>query len=114
MRRQMEAFLQHLRGERRLSPHTVAGYERDLENVFRFCRQRGIDSWQALTANHLRTFVAERHQHGLSGRSLRRALSALRGLYRFLLRDETAAHNPAQGLSAPKSSKRLPKTLSPD
>lgn len=114
MRRHVDAFLEHLRGERRLSKHTVVGYERDLDAVLAFCRRRDIASWESLTHTHLRTFVAERHQHGLSGRSLQRLLSAVRSLYRYLMRVDVAHHNPAQGIKTPKTPKRLPKTLSTD
>jgi integrase/recombinase XerC len=114
MRRQVDAFLDHLRGERRLSSHTVAAYGRDLDGLLAFCRKRGIASWQALTDSQLRTFVAERHQQGLSGRSLQRVLSAVRSLYRYLLRVDAARHNPAKGIKTPKTPKRLPKTLGTD
>jgi integrase/recombinase XerC len=62
----------------------------------------------------VRTFVAERHQQDLSGRSLRRALSAIRTFYRYLLRAEAVSHNPAQSIKTPKTPKRLPKTLNVD
>jgi integrase/recombinase XerC len=107
-------FLAHLRGERRLSPHTVLGYGHDLAQLLAFCRAREIGSWSELTTAQLRLFVAERHHGGLSGRSLQRLLSGVRAFYRFLLQRDLAQHNPAVGIKAPKSSKRLPKTLSAD
>lgn len=107
-------FLRHLQGERRLSPHTIAAYDFDLQRLLAFCHQRRIDSWSELTDAQLRTFVAERHHHGLSGRSLQRMLCAVRALYRYLLQNDAAAHNPAQGIRAPKSPKRLPKALGAD
>ncbi len=110
----LSEFLRHLQGERRLSPHTVAAYGRDLQQLLEFCRQRDIASWDALTGAQLRLFVAERHHQGLSGRSLQRLLSAVRAFYRYLLRAGVASNNPAQGLKAPKSPKRLPKAISAD
>lgn len=111
---QLGEFLRHLRGERRLSAHTVEAYGSDLSQLFQFCLRHKIDSWQQLTSAQLRLFVAERHHHGVSGRSLQRALSSVRALYRYLLRIDAAAHNPAQGMTAPKAPKRLPKTLDTD
>lgn len=111
---QLNAFLRHLRGERRLSAHTVAAYGRDLQKLLDFCRHRGFASWDALSGAQLRVFVAERHRRGLSGRSLQRLLSAVRTFYGYLLRGDAAAHNPAHGIKAPKSPKRLPKALSAD
>jgi integrase/recombinase XerC len=114
MRSQVESFLGHLRGERRLSAHTILAYERDLQSLIAFCGKRGIVSWAALTNLQLRTFVAERHQQGLSGRSLQRLLSAVRTFYRHLRRIGAVNHNPAQGVKTPKTPKRLPKILSAD
>jgi integrase/recombinase XerC len=114
MRQQVDAFLDQLRGERRLSAHTIAAYRRDLDSLLAFCQKRRIDSWSALTNQQLRTLVAERHQQGLSGKSLQRLLSAVRSLYRYLLRMEVVQQSPAQSVKTPKTPKRLPKTLSAD
>ena len=48
---------------------------------------------------------------GQSSRSLARLLSATRGLYQYLLREGRCRHDPANGLSAPKSPRKLPRTL---
>jgi len=111
---QLGEFLRHLRGERRLSAHTIAAYGSDLAQLFQFCRRLGVESWDALSSAQLRAFVAERHHHGLSGRSLQRVLSAVRAFYRYLLRLDVATHNPAHGIKAPKAPKRLPQALDAD
>jgi integrase/recombinase XerC len=111
---QLGEFLRHLRGERRMSEHTIAAYGSDLAQLFQFCRQHGVASWDALTGAQLRVFVAERHHRGLSGRSLQREMSAVRAFYRYLLRIDAATHNPAQGIKTPKAPKRLPKALDTD
>jgi site-specific recombinase XerC len=54
------------------------------------------------------------HRRGLSGKSIQRLLSSIRSLYRFLMKRHRVAHNPAQGVSAPKSSRKLPEVLNPD
>ncbi len=110
----VDRFLQHLRHERRLSQHTVDNYSRDLQRIMQWCLQQGITAWGQLQQHQLRRFVAARHRHGLSGKSLQRELSALRGLYRYLLREGEAENSPAQGLRAPKSGQRLPVTLDAD
>jgi integrase/recombinase XerC len=67
-----------------------------------------------VTEHHVRAFVAARRRGGASGRSVQRALSALRSFYRYLLREGLAGSSPAQGLRAPKSPRKLPATLDPD
>ena len=71
-------ILRYLAVERGMSPLTVASYARELATLADFCRRRGLVDWQALDERLVRTYAAERHQRGLSGRSIQRALSATR------------------------------------
>jgi integrase/recombinase XerC len=112
--RQLAAFLAHLQNERQLSPHTLSSYRRDLEQVLIWLRQQGWDAWQALDSHQVRAYIAQRHRLGLSGKSLQRELSALRGLFRYLLREGLSQVNPAQGVRAPKAPRKLPALLDAD
>ncbi|MEG9622796.1 tyrosine recombinase XerC [Pseudomonas guariconensis] len=114
MERQLEAYCAHLRNERQMSEHTQLAYRRDLQKVIKFCAAQGITDWKALQVQQLRQMVARLHQHGQSARSLARLLSAVRGLYRYLNREDLCQHNPANGLAAPKGERRLPKVLDTD
>lgn len=110
----IERFLTHLQYERGLSPHTVVNYRRDLAKIEAFCDRNGIGGWGELDAQKVRTLVAAHHQGGLSGRSIQRLLSAFRGFYAYLQREGVIDHNPAQGVSAPKGKRQLPRTLDVD
>ncbi len=110
----LERFLEHLASERRCSARTCSAYRRDLDALDAFRRRRGIGDWALLTAAEVRAFAAERHRAGLSGRSVQRMLSAVRSFYRFLLREGLAAANPAASVPAPRSGRRLPRTLDAD
>lgn len=110
----LDAFLEDQTHERRLSAHTVAGYRRDLQKAADFLRERGIEHWEDADVHVIRALVATLHRRGLSGKSLQRLLSSLRGLYRWLIREARVRDNPAEGLSAPRSGRPLPATLDPD
>lgn len=114
MQADLEAFLEHLRSERQMSAHTLDGYRRDLSKVLAWCEQEQLAAWAALDTARLRRLVARLHQQGQSGRSLARLLSAVRGLYRYLLREGRCQHDPAAGLSPPKGERRLPHALDAD
>ena len=107
-------YLRHLASERRLSPLTVQHYTRDLTQAGEILVQRGVHDWAAVTSHDVRQLVAALHRRGIGGRSLQRLLSALRSYYQYLLREGLARDNPALGISAPKSPRRLPKTLDAD
>jgi len=110
----LEKFLRHLGDERRLSPLTLLHYGRDLAQCAAYCDGAGVAGWEKLTTAEVRGWVAAMHRRGLSGKSIQRALSALRSFYRYLLREQAVARNPASGVTAPKSARRLPKTLTAD
>lgn len=110
----LDAFYRHLRNERQLSPRTLEAYRHDLEGLRDFLVSRQLGRWQELDTPQLRLFVAQRHQAGLSGRSLQRLLSAVRSLYSYLIRERLCKHNPALDLRAPKSPRKLPKALDAD
>jgi integrase/recombinase XerC len=110
----IEAFLGYLAVERRLSANTLDAYRRDLSDLAAWMDGQGIASWEALGQEPLRSYVAAAHRRGLSGKSLQRRLSAVRSFYRHLNRLHTRELNPAMGLRAPKSARRLPQVLDAD
>ncbi|MCF8016141.1 MAG: tyrosine recombinase XerC [Chromatiaceae bacterium] len=110
----LPSFLGHLANERRVSPHTLSNYRRDLERIARWRREQGIQAWSDLRDESIRRYVATRHRMGIGGRTLARELSALRTFFDYLLRERLVSHNPARGLRAPKSARRLPSSLDAD
>lgn len=110
----LEAFLASLAVERRMSPHTLDAYRRDLSDLAGWMLDNGIGDWARLKQEALRGYVAGAHRRGLSGKSLQRRLSAIRSFYRHLNRDRAAELNPALGLRAPKAPRKLPQVLDPD
>ena len=107
----VDRYLEHLRVERRSSPHTIAAYGRDLK---RFAEEVGGTPSAAIGTAEIRRFAARLHARGLSPRSIARHLSSVRGLFAYLVRRGDVGANPASGVRAPKLRERLPKTLDVD
>lgn len=107
-------FIHHLRYERRLSPHTLSNYQRDLLAFADWQQEHQAPDWPGLKQAHVRDYVAQAHRQGLSGKSLQRRLSSLRSLFRYLQRERLITDNPAEGVRAPKVQRRLPATLDAD
>jgi integrase/recombinase XerC len=107
----LRGYLEHLSNERRLSPHTLRNYARDIDALIALAEPARLDR---LGVHEIRRFVAQLHGRGLDGRSLARMLSAWRGFYRYLARDHGYVTNPCLGMRAPKAAKKLPRSLSPD
>jgi integrase/recombinase XerC len=104
-------YLQHLAAERRLSPHTVTAYRRDLANLTRLTGDKPLAT---LTVTDIRSTIMKLRSQGLSATSVARQLSSWRGFYTFACRRLGYASNPCNGLRPPKAAKTLPQILSPD
>ena len=111
MRAQIEKFLTAMSGH---SAHTVAGYRRDLVRFAGHCETAGVGEWAEVDIHLVRHYVAVRRQQGASARTIARALSALRSLFKYLAERGIVAANPAQTVRAPKAARRLPKALDVD
>jgi integrase/recombinase XerD len=109
----IDAYLDHLRVERRLSAHTVESYARDLRSLSKFAaaRRRPVDT---LDRQALEAFVRRQMARGLSPRSTARVVAAVRGFYRFLTLDRRLDASPADDLRPPRAWAPLPKFLSLD
>lgn len=107
----VDAWLDHLRVERRRSTNTVDSYARDLDHLRRFAAASG-EPLQMLDRHALEAFVRELMGRGLSPRSVARIVSATRGFYRYLLVGRHIASNPADDLQPPRAWAALPKYLS--
>jgi integrase/recombinase XerD len=107
----IDAFLDHLRVERRLAAHTLESYARDLAALAAYAEARG-KAPQALRRQDLEGFVRQQISRGMSPRSVARSVAAIRGYYRFLVLDRHLAGSPADQLQPPRAWPALPKFLS--
>jgi integrase/recombinase XerC len=104
----LKRFLVHLDEGRGYSGHTVAAYGRDLNCFAGYLSSLQIAKWAQVDIQNVRAYAAWRHRKGLSGRSLQRALSALRAFFRFLGHEGQVNGNPAQHVRAPRATGKLP------
>ena len=107
----VDSYLQHLAAERRLSPHTVTAYQRDLAQLTLLTAGKPLAE---LTVTDIRGAIVKLRSHNLSAASVARHLSSWRGFYVFACRRLGYASNPCLGLRPPKAAKALPQVLSPD
>ena len=96
-----------LRDEKRASPHTCLAYERDLADFLAFLTEhRGappaLADLSSLATTDFRAWLAARSQGGLQRSSIARALSTLRGFFRWLRRRGLADNAALAVLRTPK------------
>jgi integrase/recombinase XerD len=98
--------------ERGLAPNTLAAYDRDLRKLLEFAEARQV-SVLDLKQGDVAEFIGSLRERGLQARSQARAVFALRGFYRFTLREGLTDHDPMENLRAPKAFRGLPRYLTP-
>ncbi|HSE14245.1 MAG TPA: site-specific tyrosine recombinase XerD [Candidatus Deferrimicrobium sp.] len=106
----LDAFLLHLKTERRLSGNTLAAYGADLRRFSSFLADRGIDAGKFTRTDFL-DHLTRLRDAGLSARSTARHVSTLRSFFRFLVREGILAASPVSGVKAPRLGRPLPKYL---
>jgi integrase/recombinase XerC len=112
----VDAWLSWLRSEKRASPHSLEAYERDLAAFLAFLTEhRGelptLAALRGLGRTDLRAWLAARAGRGLKATSTARALSVVRGFFRFLARRGLAENAAVTGLRNPKLPRAVPKAL---
>lgn len=111
----IEAFVESLLHERRLSPHTARAYQRDLRELTQFLRQQKgaapdlADFDQVAVRRFLATLFSRNESSTIS-----RKLSSLRSFGEFLVRRGEWKDNPLRLIGMPRAKKTLPRFLDVD
>lgn len=108
----LEGFRDYLALESGSSPHTVAGYGRDVLRMATYARQRGARAPGSVSPDTVRDFIYHLKDLGLAPTSIRRQISSLRTYYRFLIAEGHATRDPSERFDLPKTWRRLPEVLS--
>lgn len=111
LEREIAAFIEHLECARKLSPHTVRSYRSDLEAYAMWVQREGVLPLSVST-RQLRRYLAELTRARYSSRTINRHLSAIRGLYRWMVDRGVTTSNATDALASPKIAHTLPATMS--
>ena len=109
----VDAFLNYITVEKGLARNTIVAYSRDLMEFCSYLDTQGGIEVKAAGPRHIIGFLAALRDRGLSARSQARILTVLRGVYRFLQREDLLpGADPTSHLPLPKIGRRLPETPS--
>jgi integrase/recombinase XerC len=107
-------YVNYLEVERNASRYTVRNYTHDLLDFFTFLKNKDIKSLNEVDRLMVREYLAHLVQSGFVKSSIARRLSAIRSLYRYLLREQIVSSSPVATTTSPKLDKRLPDFLTPN
>ena len=108
----LDLYLTHLAAVRGLAANTLEAYAEDLQDAARYLAQAGVQSWRQVDSLHVLAYLAQAATRGLAPASRARRLSALRGLFRWLVESGALAADPLAGLEGPRRHQGLPHFLS--
>ncbi|MDR2177836.1 MAG: tyrosine-type recombinase/integrase [Treponema sp.] len=103
-------YLSYLRAVRGVSGRTIQAYGKDLSHFAVYCANQSLDL-EKLNTGELRGFIADQSAEGAAAVSVNRALSSIRGFYRWMVRFGRRQDNPCGVLRNLKSPKSLPSFL---
>jgi integrase/recombinase XerD len=112
METKLDLYLDYLTVEKGLAANTRASYSADLLKLLTYLKDRGIGDWSQVGYSEIMGFLSHCQGQGLAPRSRARLLSALRGFFKFMVRDSHLGENPVANLTSPRLRRQLPSVLS--
>jgi integrase/recombinase XerD len=112
MEQYLDLFLDYLAVERGLAANTRASYSSDLLGFLNYLKAQGVRNWNQVRFSNVMAYLAGLQKQGLAPRSRARQLAALRGFFKFMVRDNHLAENPVANMTSPRLPRNLPAVLS--
>ncbi len=110
----LEAFINDLTHIRRLSPHTVSAYQRDVTHWQTAMAAEGLNQIEEVSNLHLKNYFMQLSARGLAPKTLARKRASIKALFDHQIRQGHADVNPMDLISTPKLDRKLPEVLDVD
>ncbi|AKP52297.1 tyrosine-type recombinase/integrase [Cyclobacterium amurskyense] len=103
------SFISYLEHEKRVSPHTVLAYRKDLEQFFLFINTAfGLENAEDAGHAEIRAWMVDLIEEGLEVATVNRKMATLRSFYKFLLHSEIINQDPTFKIRSLKKGRNLP------
>ncbi len=104
----LEEYLTYLKIEKNYSDMTISSYRIDIEEFLNYVDVQRLNLVK-IKYNDVHSFLKELNDKKDSNSTISRKISALRGFYKYLLKEEYCEKNPFSLVSLPKKEKKLPR-----
>jgi integrase/recombinase XerD len=109
----IKGFKAYLQLERSLSGHSIEAYLHDIEKLIQYLQLNNIQQGpDQLKLETLREFIRWINELGMMPTSQARIISGIKAFYKYLLMEDLITKNPSELLEAPRTTRKLPDTLS--
>ncbi|MFK7787476.1 MAG: tyrosine-type recombinase/integrase, partial [Crocinitomicaceae bacterium] len=96
--------------ERGLAENSIFAYQNDVKKLMDFCASQELSPTD-VTMNHLKKFVTELYDLGLSARTQSRIISGIKQFYYFLVLEGEIKNDPSELIETPRIGRKLPEVL---
>ncbi len=110
----IDNYLRELSSIRRYSNHTLRNYSNDLSKFYDFCTNHSKNNIEEINEKFIKSFLVSLNEDDLDKVSITRALSTLRGLFKYSFQKDFIKENPSAYIKNPKLTRRLPEIVSTD
>lgn len=104
----LEEYLTYLKVQKNYSDKTINSYKIDIEEFFSYLKTVNLDICD-IKYNDIHMFLKCLNDKQNTNTTISRKISALRGFYKYLLKEEVVVQNPFSLVTMPKKEKKLPK-----
>jgi len=113
MQELLTKYFNYLLIERGIAQNTLESYGRDLRRFLLFVREdKKLAEVGQITPTVITEYLVKVREEGLAANSMNRSLAALRGFYKYLLREKIVRENPLANIELAKVWMKLPDTIS--
>ncbi|AEF17238.1 MULTISPECIES: site-specific tyrosine recombinase [Thermoanaerobacterium] len=107
----VQAFIDFLKNEKKLSDNTVESYKRDITQFIGYLKENNIEYYDVNKITIISYLNFLKHKN-MSQSTISRHLSSIKSFYQYLFMNKFIDKEPAYTLDAPKIEKKVPLTLS--
>ena len=111
MRNKVDEFLTWLELEQGRQPRTIEAYRYELDRFLSYTEEKEIRSWEAVSKSNIRNYLGQLARSN-NNSSRARALSSIKSIFNFFLREEYLQTNPTFGIDSPQVKRKEPNPLS--
>ncbi len=108
--RYIKDFVSFLKIEKGLAANSIFAYQNDVAKLHDFALSQKLSPTE-LTYEHLKVFITELYDLGLSARSQARIISGIKQFFGFLLVEDILNDDPSELLEMPRIGRKLPEVL---
>ena len=105
--KEIEDYMNYLSLERQLSPNTIDGYKRDLEDFYKFINK----SYNHINKDDIIDYITYLNKK-VGPKTINRHIVSIKNYFKFLEKNNYISSNPTTDITGLKTPKKMPRVLS--